>query len=993
MPKELGLQLLILLTFAAAGKTITGQSEAVEASEELRLVACKCLSALFRSFAGSSNVQVLTTLANLPSLGQCITAVLDGITDGPSAAVQLSAVAALDAYLDCSDDKEALASLFPGIISSLTKTLQRDSRSRRSWRVLEASLRCLTKTLRSMLDDDDILPHVTLEASTMQHVDMKTSLTQSWLKATAGQIKLALTTAVKIQDHGRAEVRQALMELCKMVLECCQKSLPECTTLAVETAIGLSWELQEDEKSQSEQSLERLAMRNDLVIESIKSSQHAWVTSLPRIIQSNDDTAKSRVIHQISTSIRVLSDLRAESDFFNDHLMMSLRGAVSAAISGRPAQVAVVQLDSSVNATRGLSEAVSTSFSSVLSIQKSQQETLSKLQALAETLSASSSGVDIATTLAESLQNMAGNSGVASFWLSLSMIRHSLGAVDKETSLFELPPDAALAWTDVLEMLYSHSLLIIESTSTEEDEEDWRLQGLALETIALQAQQMRSDFRAELVDALYPVIHFIGSSNAQLRHHAVVCLNVVAQSSGYESASRLIIDNVDYLVNAVALKLNTFELSPQAPQVLLMMIRLAGPSLLPFLDDLVASIFAALDNFHGYPRLVKLLFSVLREIVVEGSRADTLMITSEREDRHRKTQYRPLAMAEVAELLEKSVRRQAERRAAEKEDNFEDESFPREPSKHLFSSKLPVSVKQSQGGLDSLEVGDEMDEGPEEQQAVEQKPDSPSKTYNMLQSIARLSQHYLTHESARLRRDLLDLTGTASAALQQNEDSFLPLVNDLWPVVVRRLYDQEPFVVVSAAKAVASICMAAGDFMSSRLETEWPRLKALYWQVYPEVDTATNPKAKRRPRMKQANEIDLPVRVRSTSPSAGLITAISSSSKNPPTSTSTSTSATQLAKQPLQTSKLQIHTALIDLFVTMLEYVRVNETIFDDVVDMFAELLPARKDLQDVLAARNPDAVWLVLHLQQTRGQLETETETEMETDSSSVKGLGNAMT
>lgn len=974
MPKELGLQLLILLTFAAAGKTISGRSEAIEASEELRLIACKCLSALFGSFAGSSNVQVLTALPNLPSLGQCITVVLDNIADGPSATVQLSAAAALDSYLDCSDDKEALASLFPGIISSLTKTLQRDSRSRRGWRVLEASLRCLTKTLRSMLHDDDVLPHVTSAASTTQPADMKISLTQSWLKATAGQIKLALTTVVKIQEYGRAEVRQALLELCKMVLECCQKSLPECTTLAVETAMGLSWELQEDEKSQYEQSLERLAIQNSLVIESIKSSQHAWVTSLPRIVQSNDDKAKSRIIHQISTSIRVLSDLRTESNFFNDHLMMSLRGAVSAAISGRPAQVEVVQLDNNLDSTRGLSEAPVTSFSSVLSIQKSQQETLSKLQVLSKTLSVSSSGVDIATTLAESLRSMAGNSGVASFWLALNMVKHSLGAVARETSLFELPPDAALAWTDVLDILYSHSLSIFESTLTREDEEDWRFQGLALETIALQAQQMRSDFRAELIDALYPVVHFIGSSNAQLRHHAVVCLNIVAQSSGYESASRLIIDNVDYLVNTVALKLNTFELSPQAPQVLLMMMRLAGPSLLPFLDDLMASIFAALDSFHGYPRLVELLFSVLREIVVQGSRADTLMITSGREDRHRKTRYRPLVMAEVAELLEKSVRRQSERKSAEKEDRFENKSFPREPSENLFSAKPPVPMEQSEGDLDSLEVSDETDEGSQEQPAVEQKPDPPSKTYNMLQSIARLSQHYLTHESARLRRDLLDLTSTASAALQQNEDSFLPLVNDLWPVMARRLYDQEPFVVVSAAKAVASICMAAGDFMSSRLETEWPRLKALYWQVYPEVGAATKPKAKRRPRTKQASEVDLPVRVRSASPSAGLITAISSSSRNPSTSTSTSASATQLAKQPLQTSKLQIHAALIDLFVATLEYVHVNETIFDDVVDMFADLLPARKDLQDVLAARNPDAVWLVLHLQQTRGRLETET-------------------
>ena len=99
---------------------------------------------------------------------------------------------------------------------------------------------------------------------------------------------------------------------------------------------------------------------------------------------------------------------------------------------------------------------------------------------------------------------------------------------------------------------------------------DWRLQALALETIALQASQQKEAFRGELIDALYPVLHYMGASVEALRDHAVTCLNIIARDCGYRNSGELIVSNVDYLVNAVALRLNSFDISPQAPQVLLM---------------------------------------------------------------------------------------------------------------------------------------------------------------------------------------------------------------------------------------------------------------------------------------------------------------------------------------------------------------------------------------------------------------------------------------
>src|SRR5690606_22271970 len=85
-----------------------------------------------------------------------------------------------------------------------------------------------------------------------------------------------------------------------------------------------------------------------------------------------------------------------------------------------------------------------------------------------------------------------------------------------------------------------------------------------------------------------------------------------------------------YMVNSVALRLNTLDISPASTQVLTMMIRLTGPRLVPFLDDVVESIFAALENYHGYPLFVESLFSVLKELVNQAVKSDTLLLEDQK---------------------------------------------------------------------------------------------------------------------------------------------------------------------------------------------------------------------------------------------------------------------------------------------------------------------------------------------------------------------------
>lgn len=178
----------------------------------------------------------------------------------------------------------------------------------------------------------------------------------------------------------------------------------------------------------------------------------------------------------------------------------------------------------------------------------------------------------------------------------------------------------------------------------------------------------------------------------------------------------------------------------------------------------------------------------------------------------------------------------------------------------------------------------------------------------MVQSIARLGQHYLTSQSPVLRRRLLGLISTACAALHNNEDEFLPLVNDIWPVVIKRLYDEEAFVVIAASETVAQMCKCAGDFMSTRIRVEWHDMMKLARQM------KANAEAERKGKHGRG----------------------------------------------IYSLNWQVWESMITLLITVVEYVRIEAEIFDEVLEILAEYVTTRKDVRTSLSAINADAVWLM---------------------------------
>ncbi|KAL1605136.1 hypothetical protein SLS60_004679 [Paraconiothyrium brasiliense] len=939
---ELSGQLLILFTFMA--KPSSTDSGVAGSSEELQTLALRCIAELFTESSRTiKGTQQLTATSNIPALGESVLVILDRLTDSNSNSVQLQAIAATSALVAAVHDLDALASFLPRMVSSLTKVLTTTSTKRASFRVLERGLDIMSVLLLRLLGDQATkdLPKSLPQA--LQD-DSKTVRSVSWLQATASQIKIALGNVLKLRNHDKLEVRQALLRLCTTIVQECRISLADCLTMAVETMVILAGRggLHDTTESDLRMMLSTDAKLSDL----LKESLHGWIISLPRLMQSKDDTGRRQVIHQISTTLRLFD----EDQILVDGLLAeNLRDGLSAVFNDSKTGEAVGEAAPLISFDQQLMPGTARpeSFAPLQFRLKGQDDMVKEFRLLLSELAKSNSAVTITQELVNALDVGTQESRLATFWISVNLLRDTLQfrpSLDDFVDFGGSNPQEEL-----LDDLYSHALTVLGPQDTSSSHQ-WHFQALALEVFALQAARYRTEFRAELTETLYSVLHCLGSSNAGLRNHAITCLNIIAESCGYESARQLVILNVDYIVNAVGLRLSYGDVSPQAPQVLLMMMRLCGPSLLPYLDDLAGSIFGALERYHGYPSLVELLFSVLKGMADEGVKTPQLAITSSA-----KQGSKELQIPDILQQL-KDLERRTQEQAQELEE-LPRGAFPQRPWKELSPETF----------IDPSASSEEISQ-PEEPPKPEEEPPPPAPlTFSLLLKISELTQHYLTSSSPTLRTSLLSLLHTTIPALAKHENSFLPLINTLWPVLLSRLNDHEAYIVAGTLDIVALMCENAGGFMRSRIDSAWHVFQKIYKRTGQHRDDRRNPHVHMSKGQLKATRLTE-------------LSNMASTTRSPAISPNTELIAEVIRAESYTTAPTRmLWTSLTHLLCTISEHVGISEELFDDVLDML-DLILSDQTVKAALDKRNADAVWLRLYKKsrraaEERGEWEFSTE------------------
>lgn len=969
MPK-LGKELLILMSLlAGAGNAAGNQSP----PDDLKVAAFRCISEVIRALTLSlDGSNVLEDQGTKNIVDQLVYLLLEAITDGQTEQVQLSASEVLLQIVRSIKSRVFLASLLPRTISSLTKALRPSTTARRTGKVLTAHLR-LYRVLLDRCLSDRIVSEPADDAE-------KAALPESWLKATTAQVKNALVQVTKLRSNESPIVRRALEELCVMIIEQCRETLKDSLSAMLETLVILS---AKPDGESARSTCRHLMIAYPEIADILRSSLVNWSRSLPRLMQGQDEQPKVMALQRLTASLNALSESGLAGMTIESEVLPALVTAIGYDMREDASSSRGIT-DGRGSVPQDISHAIqsrTSEFDNFIMDHQSQKDTKLQLQNLLSVLRESPELPKMIRYLSESVTDTEGTSSLASFWLAIQLLKSdspSSLSID-DLLVADESEDRSLSRTSLLADLHANSLPLLASVfDADGRQHDWQLQALAMECVVLYAQTFSGDtYRPELVDTLYPVLSFLGSPNAILRSHAMTAVNKLALSCQYSSATEMIIDNVDYLVNSVAWKLDTYSLSPEAPQILQMMVYLCGAQLVPYLDDLIQSVFAALDSYHGYSEWVETLFKTLRAMVDVSIEQPMLAITEGNKGvDHEKSSILPSTPNDMLDDLEARKRRKLDfERSAEDAPT----QAPRRPwTNDLDGPSFPKPTEPSEEEVDETNVDDENNENLSPMKPPEDEEKKLSKSHNLLLSIARSTVPHLASPSPRVRHLLLDLLKDISPLLGKDEDSFLPLINAIWPVIVPRLFaeqasedsenieEETAYNIRAAADTIAVLCTNAGDFMSSRIDEIFQQLMRLFRKTRAQV-TITSPSASGHVNgdhsRRSADKI-----ARATIQGTVSLQVVKQDNLGIVSREAEPT----LMKQPvhqIRTSKSQILESLTGLLTAILQHVRLSLDAGDEIMQLLLPLMARGDSIRHALEVYNGDALWL--------WQLEAGTESE----------------
>ena len=962
---EMGHQLLLLMVLLAGGSP--SQSNREPPTDDLKVVCYRTMAAIVKCITKPrANVAAFGNMKSATIVDQIVYLLLESISDADDEIVQLEASIALRSILEAIHDRALLASLLPRTVSTIVKATKPNGAIRRKPRVLESNLRLLTETLRAVVSDEVAFPGAqdatTSKPSKETHDKSEAEvLDESWLKATSSQLQIAFTQLSKLRYHERIEVKEALLHLALMIVKECRTSLPNSSRTMLEIIIILAGS--EDGVGLAATGEMKLLLTTEpAIVNEVKSLLYDWSLSLSRIMQNSEDQQKERMVLQLRTAYRLLSIATPSSDMLAISAIDTLIEGVSAAVQqfSLPQQQRIreeVRASVEIHDSSTLSKLGD--YPAILFTHRSQIRSTKCLEDFISDV-ASEDRWQLATRATISkIPDASLTTKLASMWTALRLLRARNQYVELDDLVhFEAIDDFANSKPYLISDLYSCALDVL-AENVSDGPTDSRLTALSLECVSLQAEQLGKSYRPELIDTLYAVLGLLSSPLSELQMHAIATLNRLTKACGYSSTNIMLVENVDYLVNSIAIKLNSFELSPQGPRVLLMMIKLCGATLLPYLDDLIGTIFTALDSFHGYTDLVELLFEVLKTIVEESAKQPQLAITNGAQvpNHHRNSEK----ISTVESICSDLTTFRDRQHKLDIEHHERVRNFPRRPwSANLDQSTGQITEIDNDAPKELQKDGEDSDLGarPTRKEVSEK---SPSKAYRLLLNISQATVPHLNSPSPRVRLTLLQLLSRISPLLSRDEDSFLPLINAVWPVVIGRLFSaigedgdgESGYNVIAAAETMSRLCEGAGDFMSSRIEDIFPRLQVLFKTVFARARGSDRSRATASSREQAASATSLALH------GAVDLQIVSKESVAGDLIGQTSSVA---ASGLIRSTDSQILEALLLLWVSILNHIRISDEHGEAILEMLSPIIddPERKQVRQALELWNSDAVWLL---------------------------------
>jgi len=253
------------------------------------------------------------------------------------------------------------------------------------------------------------------------------------------------------------------------------------------------------------------------------------------------------------------------------------------------------------------------------------------------------------------------------------------------------------------------------------------------------------------------------------------------------------------------------------------------------------------------------------------------------------------------------------------------ETHPQQPSRDLKENG------HDDGHLEANANGDH------QMVDAENLPPAP-KTYSILFRITELAQHYLPSASPSLRRSLLSLIHTTTSSIARHEDSFLPLINTLWPEVVARLDDEEAHIIAAALGVICVFCENAKDFMRTRIVEVWPHLREIHASL-------------KKPSGGSMQHVSRDAKLMQQPDVTASIMNVSARSNG--------TSARDARWSEGDTSTALLQNSLVECVVAIVRFVQISPELLDQALEILEPAID-QDVVQYAFSDEAPDALWLL---------------------------------
>lgn len=323
------------------------------------------------------------------------------------------------------------------------------------------------------------------------------------------------------------------------------------------------------------------------------------------------------------------------------------------------------------------------------------------------------------------------------------------------------------------------------------------------------------------VPLLEPVLPFLlfaclsnmGIGAVDAERASIATLEVTAKKLAYEHMASLVVDNIDNVIDMFCSRLRRLYLKPEVPRALQSAIVVAGARVVPFIHDTVDEVLDALDVWKRNDEVTITLLGILGDIGAAVAQAASAA--------------KPAAEHASKEVpvppgLDSTVSK--EMRAfwlkwGPIDTKSDDETNDLAKETPRTTEKDPESVEE-----DSYQ-------GNDEEPSENEKKKDPIAT--LLITILDKCVNFLSHPSATVRRQLLEVFRRALPGLKEAQRDLLPLIHRIWPTLVFRLGDADRFVALETLLVVSLLAELSKDFLTKRVSDDViPRLSRVWQAVF-----------------------------------------------------------------------------------------------------------------------------------------------------------------